>query len=98
MDVEILEAESTEEAKQLIDEHPDIAYAFIDYQIPSECGPAIISYLKKKNPAARVALVTADSTKRFKEEAVAAGAEAVVSTSEAQAAEKLEELLLEWKE
>lgn len=78
---EVLIAETTEEAVTLIDANPHIDAAFIDYYIPSQNGPAIIKYLKKKNPDAKIALVSsADSTKNGNE-ARAAGAEAVICTS-----------------
>ncbi len=66
----------------LIDQHPDISAAFIDYYIPSENGPAIIRYLKVKNPQARIALVSSADSRKNSEEAKAAGAEAVICTSD----------------
>lgn len=78
---DIVVAETTEEAMRLIDTHPHISAAFIDYYIPSENGPSVIAYLKKRNPAAKIALVSsADSAKNSKQ-ARDAGAEAVVCTS-----------------
>jgi len=78
---EILTAMTTEDAMKLIDEHPEISCAFIDYYIPMKLGPAIIQHLKKKNPQAHIALVTSSSSDHVAEEARAAGAEAVVCTS-----------------
>lgn len=78
---DVLVAETTEEAITLIDSHPDISAAFIDYYIPSGNGPSVIAYLKKKNPAAKIALVSsADSAKNSKQ-ARDAGAEAVICTT-----------------
>jgi DNA-binding NarL/FixJ family response regulator len=77
----IFEAMTTEEAKALIDAHPDIAGAFIDYYIPSENGPAVIAYLKAKNPQAHIALVSSGDNKKNAEEAKRAGAEEVICTS-----------------
>ena len=80
-DSEILMARTTEEAKKLIDAHPDIAHAFIDYEMPSENGPAVIAYLKAKNPSARIALVSSSDSERYTSEAKAAGAEICICTS-----------------
>jgi DNA-binding NarL/FixJ family response regulator len=77
----ILQATTTEDAKHLIDTHPDIGAAFVDYYIPSERGPAIIAYLKDKRPHARIALVSSGDSASNTEEAMTAGAEAFVCTS-----------------
>ncbi len=79
-DVQLLVAYSTEEAKKLINDHPDIAFAFIDYNIPSENGPAVIRYLKEKNPQARIALTTSMDTEKYFQEARSAGAEICICT------------------
>lgn len=94
---DILVAHSTDEAKKLIDDH-DIAAAFIDYEMPTENGPAVISHLKKKHPHAHVALVTSFDSGGYEEAARAAGAEAFVCTTdeEKEVKDKLENLLLEW--
>jgi response regulator RpfG family c-di-GMP phosphodiesterase len=78
--VYLLIAYSTEEAKKLIDEHPDIAFAFIDYNIPSENGPTVIAYLKKTNPQARIALTTSMDGEQYFQEARNAGAETCICT------------------
>lgn len=78
--VDLLIAYSTEEAKKLIDGHPDIAFAFIDYNIPSENGPKVIAYLKKTNPRSRIALTTSMDGERYFEEAKNAGAEICICT------------------
>lgn len=95
---EILQAATTEDAKGLVDTHPDISAAFIDYYIPSECGPAVIAYLKDKRPHALIALVSSADNARNTEEAMAAGAETAVCTSnEADRVEReLMDLLSEW--
>ena len=79
-DVQLLVAYSTEEAKKMIDEHPDITFAFIDYNIPSENGPTVIAYLKKTNPQARIALTTSMDGERYFQEARMAGAEICICT------------------
>lgn len=94
---DVLTATTTEDAKKLIDAH-DIACAFIDYYIPNENGPAVIAYLKSKNPNAHIALVSsADKQDNF-DEAKAAGAETCICTSyEADEVErKFVEVLEEW--
>lgn len=72
---------STGEAKKVIDKHPDIAFAFVDYEIPTENGPSVIRYLKEKNPAARIALVSSSDSERYITDAKEAGAEAYICTS-----------------
>lgn len=78
---EVLTAATTEEAKEKIDAHPEIGYAFIDYYMPTENGPSVIHYLKEKNPSARIALVSSADNADNAREAKEAGAEAVICTS-----------------
>lgn len=73
-------ARATEEAEQLIAKH-DIAFAFVDFYIPSKNGPAVIRTLKAKNPAARCILVSSSDQQKNIDEATAAGAEGFVCTS-----------------
>ncbi len=90
-------AETTEHAMQMIDEH-DIGFAFVDYYIPSENGPAVIKYLKEKNPSARIALVSsADNADNFAE-ARQAGAEiCICSTREIDQVEReFMEVVADW--
>ncbi|HVW66466.1 MAG TPA: response regulator [Candidatus Peribacteraceae bacterium] len=95
---EIVTAETSEEAMTLIDEK-DIGFAFIDYYIPSENGPAIIAYLKGKHPSAHAALVSSSDKKSNFDEATAAGAEACLCTTyQADEVEKaVMEVIEEWK-
>lgn len=95
----ILFAATSEEAMRLIDHHPDIAHAFVDYYIPSANGPAIIRYLKEKNPAARISLVSSSGKQPNLEEALVAGAEACVNTSERSdiVERTILDILEEWK-
>ena len=94
---EILIAKTTEEANQIISENNDIAFAFVDYEIPSGLGPAIIRKLKETNPHARIALVSSGNSEHYRENAEEAGAEAYICTSfggeevEAQIGKLLEE-------
>lgn len=96
---DIVTAETTEDAMDVIDKYPDITAAFIDYYIPTMNGPSIIKYLNKKTPSARIALVTSSSSDRLGEKARLAGAEAVVCTSdETDAVEKqLVSLIQTWE-
>lgn len=94
----VLIAETTEEAETHIDTHPDIAFAFIDYYMPSANGPAVIARLKAANPASRIALVSSADNAENRDDAIAAGAEAFVCTSwPADEVEKgLMDVLREW--
>ena len=74
-------ASTTEEAEEMIDTQ-DIEYGFIDYFIPSENGPAIIRYLKEKNPTARIALVSSSNNPGRNAEAKNAGVEVCICTSD----------------
>ena len=95
---EVLTAETAEEAEEIVEEHPEIGFAFIDYYIPSKNGPWIIRMLKTKNPTARIALVTSSERKDNQEEAIAAGAEKCICTSyEAEIVEReVMNVLSEW--
>lgn len=99
LDVELLTAASTEAAKQLIDQHPDIAAAFIDYEMPSELGPAVISYLREKNPSALIACVSSAGNDHYRNTAKDAGANAYICTSYDidQVKEQIFSLLEEWR-
>jgi len=98
-DGDILTATTTDDAIDLIEKHPDIGFAFVDYYIPAKCGPAIIQYLKRKNPDAHIALVSSSDRKENQDEAKAAGAEACVCTSyELDVVQKtILDILEEWK-
>lgn len=98
-DVEILVAETTEEAEEHIAVHPEIAAAFIDYEMPSAQGPAVIRALRVANPEARIALVTASDSQAYKANAEEAGADAFVCTSWPldQVGKAIADLLLTWR-
>lgn len=78
---EVFVAETTEEAIRLIDLHPEIRFAFIDYYIPSSYGPSVIRYLTMKNKDTHCALVSSSDSTKNAAEAREAGAEAVLCTS-----------------
>ena len=93
----ILTAETTEEAKALIDAHK-IDAAFIDYFIPSENGAAVIAYLREKHPSAHLALATSSESESVADKAMKAGAERVICTSidERDLIDAVDDLLQEW--
>ncbi len=97
---EIFVATTTEEATRLIDAHPEIRFAFIDYYIPSAYGPSVIRYLTTKNKDTHCALVSSSDNRENAQEARDAGAEAVLCTSyQSDEVEKaILELLQQWKE
>ncbi len=79
---EALIVHNTEDAMQAMDSDPTIGFAFIDYYMPSTNGPAVIAYIKQKNPHAHVALVSSGNSQKNFEEAKQAGAEACICTSD----------------
>lgn len=89
----VLQAMTTEEAKKIIDDNPDIAAAFIDFYIPSENGPAIIAYLRARCPKSRIALVSSGDSPENSALAQTAGAEIAISTSHE--ATKVERMILD---
>ena len=97
-DGDIVEATTTEEASALIDAHPKIAAAFIDYEIPTQNGPAIIRTLRLVNPRSHIALVTATDSKRYEKDAREAGADAFVCSTWPgdRVVKTLLDLLTEW--
>lgn len=78
---EPLVAMTTEDAMELIDGHP-ITHAFIDFYIPTENGPVIIRHLKEARPEARCVLVSSSDKTSNWNEAMEAGAEGCICTSD----------------
>ena len=76
---DVLTVPTTDGAKKIIDAQP-VTHAFIDFYIPTENGPAVIAYLKAKNPDARIALVSSSDKYENKLAAEAAGAEKLICT------------------
>lgn len=89
-------AMTTEQAEELMWE--DVGYAFIDYYIPSKNGPALMKFLKEKNPNIRIALVSSSDKPENFEAARKAGAEACICTSWTadRVESKFEEVLKSW--
>jgi DNA-binding NarL/FixJ family response regulator len=79
-EVRLVGATTTDEAKAVIDARQDIFGAFIDYEIPTENGPAVIAYLRKKFPSCRIACVTGGG-ESYRRSAMDAGADAFITTS-----------------
>ena len=96
--VEILRAHTTEEALALITKRPQIAFAFVDYEIPTAEGPAVIAALQHANPSARIACVSASNLERYQKNAAETGAEAYICTSlDSDTVEQsISSLLMEW--
>lgn len=96
-DGQILLAKTTEEAKRLIDEAEGIDAAFIDYYMPSERGPAVIAYLRAKFPSAKIALVSSADDAENAQEAMDAGADAVICSTLADSEERLKDAVQTWR-
>ena len=95
---EVIIAKTTDQAKEMIDTHPNVSYGFIDYYIPPENGPSVISYLRSKKPDAKIALVTSSNNNGLDEEAREAGSNDFVCTSfeEDIVVDNINNLLLKW--
>lgn len=91
-EVRMIGATTTDEAKAVIDAQQDIFGAFIDYEIPTENGPAVIAYLRKKFPSCRIACVTGGG-ESYRRSATDAGADAFITT--AAQADTVEKIILE---
>lgn len=98
--IDTLTATTTEQAMKVIDDHRDIAFALVDYYIPTQNGPAIIQRLRREHPKCRIALVSSSDSAENKDEAMSLGAESFVCTSwEADRVEReLTGLLQTWRE
>jgi len=77
---EIITAKTTQEAKSVID-NTVIDFAFIDYEFPTENGPAVIAYLRGKQPNAKIALQTSANSESYKQDAFSAGATEFICTT-----------------
>lgn len=93
----VLRTRTTDEAKALIDREA-VDFAFIDYEMPTEDGPAVIAYLREKQPNTRIALVSSSNSEARQEKATEAGSEAYICTSfqEDIVVSNLQNLLEEW--
>ncbi|MDA1293016.1 MAG: response regulator [bacterium] len=94
----VMRARNTDDAKELIDEHLPEA-AFIDYEMPSENGPAVIAYLREKVPQAKIAMASSSNSDRYQAEAQEAGSDAYICTSfaEEEVVTSVMHTLLEWQ-
>jgi len=93
----VIRARNTDDAKELIDEHLPEA-AFIDYEMPSENGPAVIAYLREKVPHAKIAMASSSNSEAYQADAEEAGSDAYICTSfeEEEVVEKVMDTLEEW--
>ena len=91
-------ARTTDDAKKLIDEHKP-SYAFIDYEMPSANGPAIITYLRSVVPEAKIAMASSSNSDHYQADAEQAGSDTYICTSfeEDEVVEKVMDTLEEWK-
>jgi DNA-binding NarL/FixJ family response regulator len=98
--IPIVNASTTDQAMAAIDDHGDVAFAFVDYYIPSQNGPAVIAYLKQQRPHCRIALVSSSDSAENWEEAKRSGAEAAICTSweSDRVEEALTGLIARWRE
>jgi len=98
-DIEVVTAATTEESYVIMRKRR-VDFAFIDYFIPNDNGPHLIERLKNRNWDARVALVSSSKKPSNLTEAIDAGAEATVCTSDPAhvVAAQLDTLLREWME
>ncbi len=94
----VIRVKTTDEAKEVIDKEKPEA-AFIDYEMPSEDGPAVITYLLQQNPSAKVAMVSSSNSSNYQADAKAAGSHTYICTSfeEEDVVEKVMDTLEEWK-
>lgn len=99
LDDDLRLAKTTEEADMIIAECEHIAFAFIDYEIPSAQGPSVINALRKKYPSCLIALVTSSDSERYRQDAMDAGANDFVCTSkpEDEVEKEIRDLLITWK-
>lgn len=95
-DGEIVTTDTTEDALDIVEQQESIDFAFVDFYIPSENGPAIIAALRKHHPDCRIALISsADNAENFAK-AERAGAETCICSTNDGAEEEIADLLADW--
>lgn len=97
-DIEIATAATTEEAYEIMKKRR-VDFAFMDYYIPSDNGPHMIKRLKNRNPDARIALVSSGKKESNLKEALDAGAETTICSSDPAhvVQHQLQTLLEQWR-
>ncbi len=97
-DIEIAVALTTEQAYEIMRKRR-VDFAFMDYYIPNDNGPHMIQRLKNRNADARIALVSSSKKPSNVKEAMDAGAETTICTSDPAhvVAQQLSDLLESWK-
>lgn len=96
---EVVVAGTTKESEEMIATMPNIVGAFVDMRMPESGGLPVVDLLRKRNPEAHIALVTASDGETLEQEAKQAGADTCISTAypEKFVTEKILKLLEEWK-
>ncbi len=96
-DIEVVTALTTEDAYDIMRKRR-VDFAFIDYYIPNDNGPHMIARLKNRNPEAKIALVSSSKKESNLKEALEAGADATICTSDPAhvVTAQLDRLLREW--
>lgn len=97
-EIDIAFAGTSEEAHEVM-KRRRVDFAFVDYYIPNLNGPWIIERLTSRNPDARVALVSSSKKPSNLQEALEAGAETTICTSDPAhvVANQIDTLLREWR-
>ncbi len=98
-DIEVVTALTTEDAYDIM-KRRRVDFAFMDYYIPNDNGPHMIERLKNRNPKARIALVSSGKKPSNLKEALDAGAETTICTSDPAhvVTKQLSDLLRSWME
>lgn len=96
-DIEVAVALTTEQAYEIM-KRRRVDFAFMDYYIPNDNGPHMIERLKNRNADARIALVSSSKKPSNIQEAMDAGAETTICTSDPAhvVAAQLDALLHDW--
>lgn len=94
----ILAASNTDEAKRLIDKE-EIVAGFIDFEMPSEGGPAVMKYLREKYPKSLITCTTSGNSDYYRDGAASAGVDEFVCTASwvGDPDARISDLLVEWK-
>jgi len=95
----VVTANSTKESEEIIAKMSNIVGAFVDLRMPQTGGLPVVEELRKRNPNAHIALVTASAGATLNAEARRAGADTCISTAypERFVTERILKLLEEWK-
>lgn len=97
-DIDVATALTTEQAYEVMKKRR-VDFAFMDYYIPNDNGPHMIQRLKNRNADARIALVSSSKKPSNLKEAMDAGAETTICTSDPAhiVSAQLDDILQTWK-